>query len=263
MKYLQTYNESIKNVLKPKSPEFIQNNLNKLYGVKKIKYVEKYDLYNYVTVDEIKQIIISELDLEEILDVLTYYKIKNLFSVYELNEIKENILQMFFEQDLDYRQNFLNLLYDYNLFNMNELNELQQYCQQNESIKNILKPKSPEYIKSIVDNMNNYDKLRYIKKYKLNNIFSDEEIKDLLLNNNYAVEELIDLLCHEPFYNLLTDEEINDIKNDFRDIVLDIDNPGEQLSIIEDYDKLGFFTQKERNEILKRFEKNLDNYWDD
>lgn len=162
MKHIKSFNESIKDVLKPKSEEDIKNalsNLDKLNNFKKINYIVTYNLFDYVSVDEIKRIIKYELDIQQMLEFLSLSKIRNLFSVYELSEIKDNIIQIFFDEDINDRLNFLNYLKDYNLFNNNELSDLEPYCNQNESIKNILKPKSNDDIEKAVKNLTPDEKI--------------------------------------------------------------------------------------------------------
>lgn len=131
----------------------------------------------------------------------------------------------------------------------------------NESIRSFLKPKSEDDVKKALGSMkNSEEKLRHIKRYKLDNLFTKEEIRNLLLNGNHMIEDLIRFLTYDPFYDALTEDDINTIRTDFKYMVYDIEEPGEQLYFIEEYDQLGFFDSKEIKEIESNIKE--DSYGD-
>jgi hypothetical protein len=210
MKYLKSYNEGIRDFLKPKSEEDIKKSLNNLSDMEKIYHVIEYNLFNLVSKDHIKNII-KNLHFDEKIEVLSNRKIKNLYSIYELDDIKNDILNIFYELDDKDKNEILFFLKQHTLFNNSELEELETLSPQNESIRDFLKPKSEEDIKNILNQSSSDKKLEYIFKYNFKHLISDEEIKNIL--NQLSNEKKLDCIFKYNLKYLISNEEIKNILN--------------------------------------------------
>lgn len=79
MKYLKKYNESIKNLLKPKDENDIKNKLNNLSGINKLRKIFKYNLRHLISDKEIIDIINNSED-SGLLDFILDYNLGYLVS---------------------------------------------------------------------------------------------------------------------------------------------------------------------------------------
>lgn len=149
MKYLQTYNESIKNVLKPKSKEDIIKSINNLpIGVEKIRYIIDYDIIDLIDIDEFKKNFFY-LYIEEWVEYLTLPSVRDIFTNGEITSIKNSLTDLYYElYDSDSRNYWIEKLKNTTLFTKDEIKQLENDIQ-NESIKNVLKPKPKEHLDEI------------------------------------------------------------------------------------------------------------------
>lgn len=159
MKYLQTYNESIRDYLKPKSEQDIIKSINNLHmGKRKIRYIIEYDMINSIDIEEFKKNFFY-LDTEEWVEYLSLPRVRNIFTNNEISSIKNSLTDLYYElYDYHSRNYWIEELKNTELFTDDEIERFKNY-KQNESIKNVLKPKSKDKIDDIANKLSPTDKI--------------------------------------------------------------------------------------------------------
>lgn len=174
-------NESIKDILKPKSKEEILKIIENKYPTEKLKYIIKYNIINYFTVDEIKSIF-EKCNIDDkkefLMDFLSKYHFTKEWQgrVLRINDVHFKMT----ESDMI---NFFNEIILPNIFKKNKMNE---------SIKDSLKPKQTYDILKKLENIPDDKKLDTILKYNLMDTLPniDMEYVDNLINTSSPQQQL-------------------------------------------------------------------------
>lgn len=191
MKYLKSYNESIKDFLKPKSEEDIKKSLENIND-DNISYILNFilnsdDWKKYITENKLKELISR---LPYIDDQLSYIKDFNLYdTIYNKDEIKYIIKNdIFLDSKLDD-------IFNYGFSNL--------YTK--EEIKNIV-------MNGLYSDGLPYSIILSIDQYDLWDYFSNDDVKQIVINIQNDYDKIISLLD----YNLMkyfSKEEIIDLFN--------------------------------------------------
>lgn len=218
MKYLITYNESIKQFLKPKSEDDIRkalNKLNKLSINKKLFYIFEHNLLYLYSNEQLKELMSKDEPENQINFIYDYGLQNDLYSNDEIIEIMSKINP--FEQ--------ISLIYDWGmlgyLFNQEYVKNLVYNSSENaydqldtiynrffDELKGIF---TNDDIKNIVNKCsNNIDKIVCIGEYVLHNFFEIEEIKDIIYGIDSDYEKLNCMFTYEV-NDYFSDDEIYNI----------------------------------------------------
>jgi len=248
MKYLKSYNESIKDFLKPKSEEEILNNFKGMdymtslknaseYGVLSIvkKIVEKENLKSD---DNILLISLSISVFYEHLDIIKYlvnevgvnpFISKNIRDPYTFEVYKSA-----FETAVNCNYYYMiNMFLDDPRANDYILPERIKYYRilsndTNESIKHVLKPKNQEEIEQAwksLDNMTNSQKLFYIFENGIDRVIPVDKLKELM--NKCEPKQQIECIYDYNRKDIFTEDEIK--------IILSKASEFDQISLIDTY----------------------------
>jgi hypothetical protein len=100
----------------------------------------------------------------------------------------------------------------------NEKNSIKKFIGIDESIRDLMTPKSKEDIKNVVDKMSKDKKWRYIKKYEISKLYTDDELRDI--RNDFIEDEydfFIPVRSNESIRSLMkpiSPEELDKVSDD-------------------------------------------------
>jgi len=215
MKYLKSYNESIRDKMTPKSGEDIKKSLADLDAINKYSFIKKYnikDLYSKEEMEELEKEVRINYNLnkeyinkkmtalaktyncvpqtyhnKEDDDFQVSFQFKNNLDVYLRTQIFSENFEVGYDfnekHDWDFVESVEDGIYKIN----NWIDEIGVTV--NEGIRDKMLPKSEEEIKSELDKLDPIQKMKSIKKYNINSL-TKEELDSIKKDSKKYLSEL-------------------------------------------------------------------------
>jgi hypothetical protein len=226
--YMNKTNESIRSKMTPKSSEDIKKSLADLDAIKKYSFIKKHnikDLYSKEEMEDIEKEVrinynfnkeyinkkMTSLAKEYNCEPQTYnneddddfqvsFKFKNNLNVY----MRTQIFSVDFEVGYDFNEkhdwDFVEFVQD-GIYKIN--NWITEMGPINESIRDKMLPKSEEEVREKLDKLNPIDKIKVIKKYKSEGLYTKEELESIIEDVKKSLDGLD---VHKKYFFLLDND---------------------------------------------------------
>lgn len=258
MKYLKSYNESIKHFLKPKSEEEILNNFKGMDYMTSLKNASEYGVLSIVKKivekenlkpdDNILLISLSISVFYEHLDIIKYLVNEVGVNPFINTTIRDpytfEVYKSAFETAVNCNYYYMiNMFLDDPRVNDYILPERIKYYRilsndTNESIRHVLKPKNQEEIEQAwksLDNMTNSQKLFYIFENGIDRVIPVDKLKELM--NKCEPKQQIECIYDYNRKDIFTEDEIK--------IILSKASEFDQISLIDTFGLRGVLVNDE------------------
>ncbi|MFA5585329.1 MAG: ankyrin repeat domain-containing protein [Saccharofermentanales bacterium] len=214
MKYLKTYNESIKHLLKPKNEDDILDLIKDLSPTEKllkgcqngIFWLVKKSLEEGSNLSDVNYMCLYTLIIRNHNDIFKYLLENNYFNpTFNNNDLLETAFSYNNETIVKLLLKDKRVL---DKLSTEDLKDFKEYL--TESIKHLLKPKSEEHILKSLDGESLEEKFRILTLYHLYDLA--KEFADKIKDYFYIYQTFLDGLVHNRTVVRFSDEEVDLIK---------------------------------------------------